>query len=224
MNAGSASIDGHSYQQLSAATRVEHITLDTFAYVNAIVRSRSFSLKDSDGNIASYLFPVMDMMNHAYGPRANVRTPENNGTHILQRALTTIKAGEEYRWDYNPGSCHRNDNTLVTYGFIMTQEPPMLCSFDLPDYQINTTTYPENDGYYYGPKGAYNTVEERMRLNHLLKSAPTTLEDDKKLLSSKAPQSYKAETLLKFRIARKIALYAAIQTIDEQLQIKPANI
>jgi hypothetical protein len=202
--------------------RSDEMTLETFGHLAALVRSRDFIVHTRDRGDVTYLLPIMDMINHEYGDRANVGMPKNNGTHMTQRALRAIAKGEEMTWNYNPNTCHRNDIVMITYGFVLDQEPPLLPSYDIPDFEQRKAEgkYPESDEEYYGPGGNYNTVDERMRLNNLLNAMPTTVEEDEVLLKSGTLANWKEEMLVRYRMARKRALRRAIGLIEKELGIE----
>jgi len=161
------------------------------------------------------MLPLMDMINHKYGNSSNLSGLLFNDTHFNQFATRDIKLGEELFWNYSPDAGHRVDIMFSTYGYTMRQNPPLLCAIDLPDYEQQKIagSYPPNDDGYYGPNGAYNSIEEYLRLQKLLKSMPTSIEDDEQILATIKAENWQDVEIIKFRLARKRALSRAMNEI-----------
>lgn len=136
------------------------------------------------------------------------------------RAWRPIKAGEEVRMDYQPGVIHRNDHSLLAYGFIQKRVRPILPSVDLPTFNMNEpfAHTPDNDDLFYGLRGSHTTAEELQRLQDLIKETGSSLVEDEELLAEKSALNDKREKLVvEFRIQRKKAILRAIESIEREL-------
>jgi len=136
------------------------------------------------------------------------------------RAWRPIKAGEEVRMDYQPGIVHRNDHSLLAYGFIQKRKNPMLPSVDLPSFTMDEpfAFTPDNDGVFYGLGGSHTTPEELQRLKDLLNGTGSSLEEDIELLKGMSVlNDIREKLVVEFRIERKRAILRAIESIQREL-------
>lgn len=67
-------------------------------------------------------------------------------------ASRDIKAGEELSFNYLFNVQHRNDVTLLSYGFVQNKEPPLMLVTDLPGYTADDLfdETPLTDDDFYG--------------------------------------------------------------------------
>jgi len=216
----------------------DKMSISSFKYVAALVGSRFFGIdaKDIESNATDashtisensrkqveYLAPVVDLVNHANDVQGKNAWQTTYKGFLKLRALRPIRSGEEVRYNYQPGVVHRNDMSLLIYGFIQKLNPPMLCSIDLPTFTLPHlyAKTPETDDDFYGSRGAYNTVEEYERLGSLLAEMPTTEAEDVALLESGQVTDQVEHLLIEFRIERKRALMWARRQIDRMLQVQ----
>lgn len=202
------------------------VSLGEFKYVSALLSSRYFGIGmeeyDEHGaeKVAYVLAPAVDLVNHA-----NSDAPDLNAYHTVYqgtlklRALRPIAKGEEIRIDYQPGVVHRNDMSLLVYGFVQERDPPLMCSIDLPTYDSDEpyAQTPATDADFYGPGGEWNTEEEYVRLEVLLKGAETTEDEDRVLLESGAVSDWRERMLVRFRMMRKEAIRRSMNAIAQEL-------
>ena len=205
----SSAANGERYKPLQKV-----VSFQDFLYVEFLVRSRYFlfSIENQETNI---ILPVIEMINHKYGQEANLSGVFFNRTHAILIAARNIEKGEEVFFNYNVDTGHRVDIIFGTYGYVMEQDPPLLFATDLPDFEQRKLagSYPLTDDIYYGPNGAFNFVEEYLRLQGLLKSMPTSIEDDERILAAIKPEDWQDAEIVTFRLARKRALSQAINNI-----------
>lgn len=208
--------------------------------------SRDFAVQVRPGEERSryFLVPVADLINHDDNPNAE---RSDNGTHLLEKAMRNIPKGTEITNAYQTNVIHRNDLSLLIYGFI--QNKPLMCATDLPKY---TSADPYSatavdDSLFYGRDGRFNTKAEYQRLAALLYEIPSSDDIDRALLWSRSfwgwpiyklrcssrvegwlgvdcpaplPKfTWKEEMLLKFRIHRRKMIKTAMKKIKRQLDM-----
>lgn len=96
-----------------------------------------------------------------------------------------------------------------------------MCAVDLPLYNPGAPFgSTENDSWFYGPDGQFNTPQELARLRSLLEQAEghSSIEEDEALLNSGEIVDWKEETVVKFRMWRKKALRRVIAVVETELQ------
>lgn len=122
--------------------------------------------------------------------------------------------------DYQPGIVHRNDHSLLAYGFIQKRKNPMLPSVDLPSFTMDEpfAFTPDNDEAFYGLGGSHTSAEELQRLQDLLNGTESSLEEDVEFLKGKsASNDIREKLVVEFRVERKRAILRAIESIQREL-------
>jgi hypothetical protein len=203
------------------------VRFSQFAHLAAIIGTRDFAIHNETTDQAAYwLFPIADMFNHADEP--NIARVEN-ATHVAFYALRNITAGEELTYRYQP-IIERNDMALFLYGFVQMRNSEVMCATDLPDYNgANPYKTPEDDDWYYGPEGRYNTFDELTRLESGLDYAEhlSTIEADEELLKGGKLKDWKEASVVAFRLGRKKALKKSIAAVKGELEkaagVKPGG-
>lgn len=202
----------------------DFVSMEQFSWYCSLIVSRAFSFW-TDGDLENditrtYMFPGLDMINHGEGDDINCyRWEESELGVIRQIASKDIKKGEQLYQIYHADTLHRPDASLLVYGFVMENDPPLLAAVDLPSFHSDDPykATPLNDDAY-GPRGEWATGAEMGRLWDIKRSWKTTLEHDEKLLKEGADGGdWRKRTLLQFSVMRKRALVNTLKSLKETL-------
>jgi hypothetical protein len=203
---------------LNDAIAPDHVTLDQFMYTTALVQSRYFEF-DRRELYRMWLFPAIDLFNDCYSPLCNAAN-DNDEDFVYIFAVKDIKKGDEITMSYTSHS-HRPDMSLAKYGFVMNTNPnpPLLAGQDMPDFD------PEDPFVYFELEDTYPTLrpeveEEIERCQRILDGLPTSLDEDMELIKTNGGTMFadwKDLEILKFRIARKKALWYRIEKLKAGL-------
>lgn len=199
-------------------------SLQQFKWYTALITSRAFAFhygNDEGHDVGkTYLFPALDLLNHAEPDAVNSRRWEYAEEGVVRQLATKdIKKGEQLYQIYHADTLHRPDASLLVYGFVMENDPPLLAAVDLPSFHSDDPykATPLNDDAY-GPRGEWATGAEMGRLWDIKRSWKTTLEHDEKLLKEGADGGdWRKRTLLQFSVMRKRALVNTLKSLKETL-------
>jgi hypothetical protein len=195
---------------LNEAISPDHVSLDQFMYMTALVQSRFFEFDKRD-SYRLWLFPAIDLFNDCYYPFCNAAN-DNDQDFVYIYAVKDIKKGEEITMAYTSHS-HRPDMSLAKYGFVMNTNPPLLAGQDMPDFD------PEDPFVYFELEDTYPTLDQEVeeeieRCQRILDGLPTTLDEDMELQTNGTIfTDWKDLEIIKFRIARKKALRYRIEKL-----------
>ncbi|CAL8462629.1 g2162 [Coccomyxa elongata] len=180
----------------------EHdVTWEEFAHTTCLVGAYAFGCRGGWGGSQVCMVPLLDMINHAHPDTANtvVHQDTRNGSYGCT-AIKNITAGQEVTHTYS-ATALRSDYSLLHYGFVLEMERPLLAGND----HIARFEYSDDD--LYSQHERLLSHEEAQRLNDILKSFPTTEEEDLQLLRESSDKlDGREREIIRFRIQRKRAL------------------
>lgn len=190
------------------------VSLEQYSWVVSLLSTRVFGL-EIEGAWGMYLLPVMDMVNNADPEAANAHWKWDDD-NVYMQATRDLKAGEQLAWSYKGTVIHRNDMSIFFYGFVQDKKPQLLCAQDRADFNESTpfrSTPPNDDMGDLTPDAARKEVS---RLQGVLESLPTTLEEDQALLKElpDGDERWRERTILRYRVFRKQAIAERIAALS----------
>eukprot|EP00884_Botryococcus_braunii_P010834 jgi/Botrbrau1/19752/Bobra.0124s0005.1 len=201
----------YAYNQSAYYLRLlpKPVTLDEFNHIATWLGAYTFAFDNTAGQRVRFLIPVLDMLNNGNRLEANSDV-RSRGTSFETFATKHIKKGEEVKFTYNTG-IQRNDHSIVHYGFLQELETPLLACIDCAEGGLGGDAMCPEDDSDYEEGGRLATEEEANRLEAILKSFPTTEEEDAALLAKEARTWLKKgnveaeikQMFIKFRMLRK---------------------
>ncbi|BDA46500.1 hypothetical protein COCOBI_08-5940 [Coccomyxa sp. Obi] len=191
-----------------------NVTWEEFAYTTCLVGAYAFACTGGMlGGGQVCMVPLLDMVNHAHPDTANavVHQDDRNGSFGCT-AIKNITAGQEVTHTYSTAAL-RSDYSLLHYGFVLDMERPLLAGND------HISGFDQPDDLLYSQHETLLSEEEAQRLNDILKSFPTTEEEDLQLLQKSSDSlDGREREIIKFRIQRKRALRQMVWQIYTHLQ------
>lgn len=199
-------------------------SLQQFKWYTALITSRAFAFhygNDEGHDVGkTYLFPALDLLNHAEPDAVNSRRWEYAEEGVVRQLATKdIKKGEQLYHAYHESVLQRPDMSLVLYGFVPERSPPLLAASDLHDYDVENPyreTAPNDDAHL--PGGELHTGMEFGRLLDIKRSWPTSLEEDEKLLKQVEASDWQRRAVLLYRVQRKKAVLHNLKLLRQSLE------
>ncbi|CAK0735270.1 hypothetical protein CVIRNUC_000553 [Coccomyxa viridis] len=208
------------------AQELPGIDLQFFRHLTSVVASYAFLFPSEDGVPHRMLLPLLDMINHANQPGANLHIMQAESGDIYAYTLRDIRAGEELKHTYTTG-IRRNDHCIFHYGFVQESDTPALVEQDLPAGNLyDVSPYAETD---YDIGGPLSSKAELQRLQAVLDSFTTTAAQDAELLQVQTPwwkfwargvpRNDLERMFVQYRMMRKEGLHYVVQKLKDALMV-----